>query len=98
MSVCQCLHRVVVSNLLSLYYSIQMLFVFALVYLKNPFASPWAQKLKLEPPARLTDPKYGVHKYIKVNVSIYLLVLCKLLVNETVNLKMNLYLYDNANR
>lgn len=48
-----------------------MLVVFALVYLKNPFSNPWAQKLKLEPPARLTDPKYGVHKYIKVNVSIF---------------------------
>ncbi|KAJ8727139.1 hypothetical protein PYW08_015536 [Mythimna loreyi] len=67
MSVSQWLYRVVVSNLLTLYYSIQILFMFALVYLKNPFSNPWAQKLKLEPPARLTDPKYGVHKYIKVN-------------------------------
>lgn len=67
-----CLHRVVLTNLLTLYYSIQMLFVFVLVYLKNSFSSPWAQKLKLEPPVRLSDPKYGMHKYIKVNVSIYI--------------------------
>lgn len=48
-----------------------MLIVFGLAYIKNPFSSPWTQKLKLEPPSRLTDPKYGVHKYIKVNVSKY---------------------------
>lgn len=40
---------------------------------KNFFKNPWTSKLKLEPPAELTDPKYGVHKYIKVNVSIYLI-------------------------
>nr|XP_021183905.2 epoxide hydrolase 3 [Helicoverpa armigera] len=67
MSACHYLQRVVVSNLLTIYYNIQMLIIFAIVYLKNPFSNPWAQKLKLEPPARLTDPKYGVHKYIKVN-------------------------------
>ncbi|CAB3228632.1 unnamed protein product [Arctia plantaginis] len=44
-----------------------MLFVFALTYLKNPLRNPWAQKLKLEPPSKLTDPKYGVHKSLKVN-------------------------------
>lgn len=43
---------------------------FVLIFItmvKNFFKNPWASKLKLEPPAELTDPKYGVHKYIKVN-------------------------------
>lgn len=44
--------------------------MFAVVYLKNPFSSPWPQKLKLEPPARLTDPKYGAHQYVIANVSV----------------------------
>ncbi|KAH9641888.1 hypothetical protein HF086_011638 [Spodoptera exigua] len=67
MSVFLWLQRVVYYNLLTVYYNVLMLIGFLVVYLKNPFASPWTQKLKLEPPARLTDPKYGVHKYIKVN-------------------------------
>ncbi|KAJ0179490.1 hypothetical protein K1T71_005202 [Dendrolimus kikuchii] len=33
----------------------------------NPFSNPWALKLRLVPPACLTDQKYGVHKYLKVN-------------------------------
>lgn len=69
MSVLLWLQRVVYYNLLTVYYNVLMLIGFAVVYIKNPFSSPWAQKLKLEPPARLTDPKYGMHKYIKVNVS-----------------------------
>ncbi|CAH1635337.1 unnamed protein product [Spodoptera littoralis] len=67
MSVLLWLQRVVYYNLLTVYYNVLVLIGFAVVYLKNPFSSPWTQKLKLEPPARLTDPKYGVHKYIKVN-------------------------------
>ncbi|KAF9822842.1 hypothetical protein SFRURICE_000911 [Spodoptera frugiperda] len=67
MSVLLWLQRVVYYNLLTVYYNVLMLIGFAVVYIKNPFSSPWAQKLKLEPPARLTDPKYGMHKYIKVN-------------------------------
>lgn len=64
------LKRFVLTNLLTLYYTGVALFYCAITYLKNPFSNPWAVKLKLEPPPQLTDPKYGVHKYIKVNVSI----------------------------
>ncbi|XP_075972221.1 epoxide hydrolase 4-like [Anticarsia gemmatalis] len=67
MSACSYLQRVIVTNLLTIYYSLQLLLFIGLAYLKNPFSSPFAMKLKLEPPARLTDPKYGVHKYLKVN-------------------------------
>ncbi|XP_063375171.1 epoxide hydrolase 3-like [Cydia amplana] len=67
MSVLDAITRFVVFNLLTVYYSILTLGYFAVRYVKNPFADPWAQKLRLEPPACLTDPKYGVHKYIKVN-------------------------------
>lgn len=69
MSVTEIVYRFVVSNLLTLYYSGGVLLIFLWDFLKNPFGDPWAQKLRLEPPACLTDPKYGVHKYIKVNVS-----------------------------
>ncbi|KAG7305674.1 hypothetical protein JYU34_009783 [Plutella xylostella] len=67
MSVSTYLHHFFVSNLLTLYYSGLVLLGFLWSYVKNPFADPWAQKLRLEPPPCLTDTKYGVHKYIKVN-------------------------------
>lgn len=70
MSVTTFLHHFIVSNLLTLYYNVVVLVIFAINYLKNPFGDPWALKLRLEPPTLLSDPKYGVHKYIKVNVSI----------------------------
>ncbi|KAI8440452.1 hypothetical protein MSG28_001746 [Choristoneura fumiferana] len=59
--------RIVIINALTLYYSILTLGYFAVKYIRNPFSDPWAQKLRLEPPACLTDLKYGNHKYIKVN-------------------------------
>ncbi|XP_049865624.1 epoxide hydrolase 3-like [Pectinophora gossypiella] len=67
MSVATYMHRWFVSLLLTIYYSILVLVMFVTTYLKNPFSNPWALKLKLEPPTCLTDPKYGVHKYTKVN-------------------------------
>lgn len=67
MSTGQYIYRYFVANVLTLLYSLIALVFVAINYLKNPFSSPWAQKLKLEPPARLIDPKYGVHKYMKVN-------------------------------
>ncbi|KAJ2950428.1 hypothetical protein O0L34_g8670 [Tuta absoluta] len=61
------LQRVALTVALTLYYSIIILVHFAVSWLKNPFGDPWALKLKLEPPTCLADPKYGTHKYIKVN-------------------------------
>lgn len=55
------------SKLLCAYYSCLVLFGFFVNFLKNPFADPWAQKLRLEPPSCLTDPKYGTHKYMIFN-------------------------------
>lgn len=70
MSVGQFLYRVAVSNVLTLVYSFLTVLLFGLQYLKNPFKNPWTPKLRLLPPARLLDTKYGLHKYIKVNVSL----------------------------
>ncbi|XP_038213489.1 epoxide hydrolase 1-like [Zerene cesonia] len=67
MSVITLLKRFVVSNVLTLYYSMLVVFWFAVNYLKNPFRNPWTTKVRLEPPTRLSEPKYGVHKYIKAN-------------------------------
>ncbi|XP_068627934.1 epoxide hydrolase 3-like [Battus philenor] len=61
------LKRFVISNILTLYYGFITLFGLAIAYLKNPFKNPWELKLVLVPPANLTDPKYGVHKYVKAN-------------------------------
>lgn len=61
------IYRFVWSNVLTVFYSFLALLMFAVEYLKNPFRSPWAQKLRLVPPKPLSDPIYGVHKYIKVN-------------------------------
>lgn len=69
MGVGQFLYRVAVSNILTIFYSFLTVFLFGVQYLKNPFKNPWAPKLRLMPPTRLTDPKYGMHKYVKVNVS-----------------------------
>lgn len=68
------IQRYVVSNILTVYYSALVLFSFLITFLKNPFKNPWEQKLVLVPPARLSDPKYGVHKYVKANVSIFCLM------------------------
>ncbi|XP_045492507.1 epoxide hydrolase 1-like [Colias croceus] len=67
MSVITLLKHFVVSNALTLYYSMAIVIGFAVNYFKNPFRNPWATKVRLEPPARLSDPKYGVHKYLKAN-------------------------------
>ncbi|XP_050362655.1 epoxide hydrolase 3-like [Nymphalis io] len=60
-------YRFVIANALTLLYTAKALVGIFINIILNPFKNPWAMKLKLEPPANLTDPKYGVHKYIKVN-------------------------------
>ncbi|XP_026765361.2 epoxide hydrolase 4-like [Galleria mellonella] len=57
----------VLSNYFTILYSILALWTLTLNYVKNIFLSSSSQKRKLEPPACLFDPKYGLHKYIKVN-------------------------------
>ncbi|XP_050672329.1 epoxide hydrolase 3-like [Leptidea sinapis] len=59
--------RFMAAKLLTLYHSLQVILFLLVTWLKNPFRNPWSVKLKLEPPARLTDPKYGTHKYLKAN-------------------------------
>lgn len=71
MTYSSCYQRFLVSNALTVYYSVITLISFAIAYLTNPFKNPWELKLRLMPPACLSDPKYGVHKYVKANVSIF---------------------------
>ncbi|XP_028163840.1 epoxide hydrolase 1-like [Ostrinia furnacalis] len=61
------LYRLIVVNLLTVYYCMVVLIIIALNYVKGLFVNSLTPKRKLEPPACLSDPKYGVHKYIKVN-------------------------------
>ncbi|KAM3967950.1 epoxide hydrolase 1 [Aphomia sociella] len=58
--------RVILSNFLTLLYTVIALGVLGFDYVKDIFSSP-SHGRKLVPPPSLTDPKYGVHKYIKVN-------------------------------
>ncbi|XP_039746247.1 epoxide hydrolase 4-like isoform X1 [Pararge aegeria] len=68
MSVLTIVYRFCLANVLTAYYcTLTVLFSFLPKYITNPFGDPWAMKMKLEPPASLRDPKYGLHKYIKVN-------------------------------
>ncbi|CAF4854647.1 unnamed protein product [Pieris macdunnoughi] len=67
MGVITYIKRLAIANALTLYYTAAIIFYMLVTYLKNPFRNPWANKQRLVPPARLSDPKYGVHKYIKVN-------------------------------
>lgn len=63
----QYIYRFVVTNALTLFYGFLTLVIFLWNYVRNPFRNPWEQKLRLVPPAPLSDPKYGIHKNIKVN-------------------------------
>lgn len=69
MDIFKLLYRFVLTNVMTVVYVFLAFLAMLWNYIKNPFGDPWAQKLRLEPPPPLTDPKYGVHKYIKVNVS-----------------------------
>lgn len=64
------LYRFTVVNVLTVFYNLLVLLLIGLNSVKSLFVNSSTPKRKLEPPACLTDPKYGVHKYIKVNVSI----------------------------
>lgn len=69
MSVLTVVKRFAVANFLTVFYCSIALFKLLLKYVTNPLGDMGPKKLKLEPPACLVDPKYGVHKYIKANVS-----------------------------
>ncbi|XP_072941881.1 uncharacterized protein [Epargyreus clarus] len=66
MSVSTFIYRFIVSNVLTLYYSLFFGAILGIKYITGLF-SQTPVKLKLEPPSCLTDPKYGMHKYIKAN-------------------------------
>lgn len=65
------IQRFIIANILTIFYSIIITIVSLLIYLKNLFIYSGNQSV-LSPPASLSDPKYGVHKYLKANVSIFL--------------------------
>lgn len=67
MSTLTIIYRTIIKYCLILIYGIGSPLLFFFNYVENPFSNPWAQKLRLVPPVQLTDPKYGVHKYMKVN-------------------------------
>lgn len=63
---------------LAIYYSVLVCFSIAKDWLLRFDQKPWQSKTRNEPPECLKDPKYGVHKYVRVNVSsIILFSLCR---------------------
>lgn len=39
------------------------------IYIKKFSTQPWKPKERPQAPACLTDPKYGVHEFVELNVS-----------------------------
>lgn len=60
--------RSVLLWLLCLVYSITAAYKLLVIYVKNFSSQPWKPKDRPNPPAALSDPKYGVHKFVTVNV------------------------------
>lgn len=56
---------------LCLVYSAFAAFRLFLLYVTKFPSKPWKPKDRPNPPACLSDPIYGTHKYAKVNVSVY---------------------------
>lgn len=54
---------------LAIYYSVLVCLSIAKDWLLRFDQKPWQSKTRNEPPECLKDPKYGVHKYVRVNVS-----------------------------
>ncbi|CAH0721525.1 unnamed protein product, partial [Brenthis ino] len=67
MSLVTICYRFVLANVITLVTAVFGCLHIIFNILKNPFKNPWPTRLKLEPPVVLSDPKYGVHKYIKAN-------------------------------
>ncbi|XP_013174998.1 PREDICTED: epoxide hydrolase 3-like [Papilio xuthus] len=61
------IQRFFVANILTAVYSGLVAIVIFLGSLIHQLKNIGKQKPKFDPPASLTDPKYGVHKYIKAN-------------------------------
>lgn len=54
---------------LCLMYSVLAGIRLLIIYLSKFSSQPWKPKDRPNPPAVLSDPKYGVHKFATVNVS-----------------------------
>lgn len=61
--------RFILANFYTVLNNILGIFFIIVTYLKNPFKCPWEVKRQLMPPPPLSDRQYGVHKYLKANVS-----------------------------
>lgn len=61
--------KVVVVWSLATYFSVVVGFHIAKDWLLRFHQKPWQSKKRDEPPKCLKDPKYGMHKYVRVNVS-----------------------------
>lgn len=60
---------------LSIYYSVIVSVILVAEYLSIWQEKPWKCKKRDEPPKCLSDPKYGTHKYMLVNVSVFYMLL-----------------------
>lgn len=56
-----------VAYALAVYYNIKIGAQLLLYAVLKPFEKPFQPKLRSKPPAPLTDPRYGTHKFINVN-------------------------------
>lgn len=53
------------------FYTLVALYDLLILYVTKFSSQPWKPKDHSNAPACLTDPKYGVHKFAKVNVSLF---------------------------
>lgn len=68
--------RILVANIITVISSCIFVPLGVLSFIvKHPFRNPFKVNPVIDPPSRLSDPKYGTHKFIKANVSIILLYL-----------------------
>lgn len=55
---------------LCIFYSALAAFQLIILYITKFSTQPWKPKERTNPPACLSDPKYGVHQFAEVNVSV----------------------------
>lgn len=61
--------RIVVLSSLIVVYSLITIYRLIFLYVTKFSTQPWKAKDRPNPPACLSDPKYGAHKFAVVNVS-----------------------------
>lgn len=61
--------RAVVLRSLIVVYSLITIYKLLIIYVTKFSTQPWKLKDRSTPPACLSDPKYGAHKFAVVNVS-----------------------------